>query len=123
MKVVVDMNLSPDWVGVFKEAGWDSAHWSMVGTPSAPDALIMAWAREHGFVVFTHDLDFGALLAATGAAGPSVVQLRCEDTRPANMGALVLTAMKGQGDALRAGALMTIDPRRMRISILPLQTT
>ena len=31
----------------------------------------MAWAREHGFVVFTHDLDFGHLLALTHAAGMS----------------------------------------------------
>jgi len=32
--------------------------------------------------VFTHDLDFGDILAATGAEAPSVIQVRTEDTTP-----------------------------------------
>lgn len=35
----------------------------------------MTWTREHVYVVVTHDLDFSALLAATRAVGPSVIQL------------------------------------------------
>jgi hypothetical protein len=31
---------------------------------------IMTWANGTGHVVFTHDLGFGALLAATDAQGP-----------------------------------------------------
>jgi len=27
MKLLVDMNLSPEWVGVLKEAGWETVHW------------------------------------------------------------------------------------------------
>lgn len=34
----------------------------------------MAYARANGLVVFTHDLDFGVLLALTRGAGPSVLQ-------------------------------------------------
>lgn len=30
-------------------------------------------------VAFTHDLDFSALLAATQATGPSIIQVRAED--------------------------------------------
>ena len=30
--------------------------------------------------MFTHDMDFSALLAVTGAAGPSVLQVRVQDT-------------------------------------------
>jgi len=33
----------------------------------------MSYAQDHGYVVFTHDLDFGTLLALTRARGPSVV--------------------------------------------------
>ena len=39
----------------------------------------MAWARENGYVVFTHDLDFGTLLALTRDAGPSVIQVRTHE--------------------------------------------
>ncbi len=38
MKLVVDMNLSPIWVGHLKEAGIAAVHWSSVGQPDAPDA-------------------------------------------------------------------------------------
>jgi predicted nuclease of predicted toxin-antitoxin system len=73
MKILVDMNLAPDWVPVLQSAGYQAVHWFTVGDPRAPDHDIMAWARTNGYVVFTHDLDFGSLLATTGAAGPSVI--------------------------------------------------
>lgn len=67
LRLVVDVNLSPAWVDALTDAGWDVVHWTTVGDPRAPDQEIMAWAREHGRVVYTHDLDFGTLLALTGA--------------------------------------------------------
>jgi predicted nuclease of predicted toxin-antitoxin system len=36
---------------------------------------IKSWARAHGAIVFTHDLDFGAMLAATKANAPSVIHV------------------------------------------------
>ena len=56
MKLVVDMNLSPEWVKVLVEAGWETIHWSKVGDFHATDIEIMAWAKRNGYVVFTHDL-------------------------------------------------------------------
>jgi predicted nuclease of predicted toxin-antitoxin system len=64
MKLLIDMNLSPDWVSV-SVVGIEAIHWSTVGDPRAPDRTIFAWAKEHSFVVFTNDLDFGAILAAS----------------------------------------------------------
>ena len=65
MKLLVDMNLSPAWAAVLTQAGWETIHWSGVGDLRATDAEIMAWARQRGFVIFTHDLDFGTILALT----------------------------------------------------------
>jgi len=31
MKIVIDMNLSPQWVEVLKTAGYESVHWSDIG--------------------------------------------------------------------------------------------
>ncbi len=67
MNFVIDMNLSPTWVDVFARHGWTAVHWTAVGDPRATDRTILAWAVAHDAVVFTHDLDFGAILAATGA--------------------------------------------------------
>jgi predicted nuclease of predicted toxin-antitoxin system len=33
---------------------------------------IFQWAADHGCIVFTNDLDFTAILAASGAVAPSV---------------------------------------------------
>jgi predicted nuclease of predicted toxin-antitoxin system len=74
MKLLIDMNLPPLWVRFLREAGFEALHWSTIGDPRATDATIMDWARHAGCVVFTHDLDFSALLAATEATGPSVIQ-------------------------------------------------
>ncbi len=82
MKVLVDMSLSPKWREVLERHGCEVRHWAEVGDPRAPDREIMDWARANGFVVFTHDLDFGHLLALTHAAGPSVLQVRAEDVLP-----------------------------------------
>jgi len=69
MRIVIDMNLSPDWCATLAAAGHEAVHWSQVGDPRAPDVTIMAWARDNNRIVLTHDLDFGALLAITSAAG------------------------------------------------------
>ncbi|MCP5523097.1 MAG: DUF5615 family PIN-like protein [Verrucomicrobiales bacterium] len=122
MRILIDMNLSPDWTRVFIENGWQAVHWVDVGSPSAPDRELMEWARNASYVVFTQDLDFGTLLATTGASAPSVVQLRCEDTRPASMSGMVVAALRGQESQLAGGALMTIDPRKMRLTLLPLRS-
>src|SRR5947199_6908810 len=86
IKVVVDMNLSPEWVPFLTQAGWQAVHWSAVGDPRATDATIMAWALANGYAVFTHDLDFGTLLALTHAGGPSVLQVRGQNVLPEDMG-------------------------------------
>ena len=86
MKLIIDMNLSPRWVGVLASVGIEAAHWSTVGAKNAPDSEIMAYARANNHVVLTHDLDFSAILAASHGKKPSVVQIRAEDVSPEIIG-------------------------------------
>jgi predicted nuclease of predicted toxin-antitoxin system len=120
VKLLIDMNLSPEWVGILHEAGWETVHWSSVGEAGAEDAQIMAWARGRGFVVFTHDLDFGTILALTKAEGPSVVQLRAQDITPTGSGPMVTNSLRRFEKELDKGALIVIDEARTRIRVLPL---
>jgi predicted nuclease of predicted toxin-antitoxin system len=120
VKILIDMNLSSTWVGFLQDAGFECVHWSTVGDPRAPDADILAWARENDHVLFTHDMDFGALLAATRAKGPSVLQARVQDTMPNALGPDVLRVLRLRRDALERGALVTIDRARARVRVLPL---
>ena len=73
MKIIIDMNLSPDWVKTLNDVGIEAAHWSTIGLCNAPDDQIMVYATAHGFVVLTNDLDFGTALALTNVPKPSVV--------------------------------------------------
>jgi predicted nuclease of predicted toxin-antitoxin system len=81
----------------------------------------MIWARLHEHIVFTHDLDYGAILHATGATAPSVIQVRTEDVRPEKAADLILRALKTAAPDLLSGALITVDPRKTRLSVLPLR--
>lgn len=119
MKIVIDMNLSPDWVKVLEEAGWASVHWSTVGDMRATDDIIMAWARNNSYVVFTHDLDFGVLLALTQAESPSVIQVRTQDVFPEALANRLVKVLQEHQSALEKGALLTVDEAKARIRILP----
>ena len=121
MKILIDMNLPLRWVQVFIRVGLDAVHWSQVGAPTASDQEIMAWARENGYVVFTHGLDFSALLAATQGKGPSVIQVRTQNILPEAVGDLIIQSLNQFRDELKEGAIMTIDPRRSRVRILPVK--
>jgi predicted nuclease of predicted toxin-antitoxin system len=121
MKILIDMNLPPRWVQVFAGAGWKALHWSQVGAPTASDREIMAWARDNDYVVFTHDLDFSALLATTQGEGPSVIQVRTQNVLPEAIGDLVINSLNQFRNELEKGAIITIDPGRARVRILPLK--
>jgi predicted nuclease of predicted toxin-antitoxin system len=121
MKLLIDMNLSPDWSEVFIKQGWQAVHWSSVGDPRATDQVIMDWARTNSYVVFTHDLDFGTLLALTYARGPSVIQVRAQDIMPATLGDRVVSIVRQYESILERGVLITIDETKARVRILPIQ--
>ncbi|MHB8414925.1 MAG: DUF5615 family PIN-like protein [Acidiferrobacteraceae bacterium] len=121
MKLLVDMNLSPRWTTFLADVGIEATHWSTLGANNAPDSEIVAFARVNDYVVLTHDLDFGAILAATHGEKPSVVQIRAEDVSPDVIGLQVIAALRQMASELEEGALLTVDPSRTRLRVLPLQ--
>jgi predicted nuclease of predicted toxin-antitoxin system len=120
MKLLLDMNLSPRWVELLNKAGFEAVHWSTIGPGGAADVEIMTFARQQGYVLLTHDLDFGAILAATRGQKPSVVQLRSENLSIEVIGRSVIDALHEVATDLDDGALVTIDPGRVRVRVLPL---
>ncbi|KYF75794.1 hypothetical protein BE11_46765 [Sorangium cellulosum] len=121
MKVLVDMNLSPTWAPFLKGEGIEAVHWSTIGDARAQDRELMAWARQGGYIVFTHDLDFSILIATTGASGPSVLQVRTLDPLPGAMGDVVARVLREHADELDRGAIVTLDGTTSRVRILPIR--
>lgn len=120
MKLLLDMNLSPRWIQTLEEQGWVATHWSTVGDSRADDRVIMQWARENGYVVVTHDLDFGSLLAASSAQKPSVIQVRTRGIMPETLAPVLVDALRRYEPALEEGALVVVEPAQERVRILPL---
>jgi len=85
-----------------------------------PDKKTLAWARSNGYMVFTHDLDFGAMLAATKAKYPSVFQIRTQDINPSLLEDLVLSVLAQFQENLMEGALISVDQDMSRVRILPI---
>jgi predicted nuclease of predicted toxin-antitoxin system len=61
-----------------------------------------------------------AILAATNAEKPSVVQIRAVDLTSEALAGPVAIGLAQCQQALAEGALLTIDPARMRLRLLPL---
>ncbi len=120
MKVLIDMNLSPEWATLLNSSQFEAIHWSSVGAANAPDVEIMSWARANGFIVLTHDLDFGTALALTKADGPSVVQVRTQDLMSSRTSQSVINVIRKNEDLLQVGCLIVISESTDRVRVLPL---
>ncbi|TSJ44317.1 hypothetical protein FO440_09105 [Mucilaginibacter corticis] len=120
MKILIDMNLSPEWVQEFKLHKIEAVHWSEVGRFDAPDEIIIDWAVKKDYVIFTHDLDFGTALALTKANRPSVIQVRTQNVTIKNLSAMLFTTLTNYSDLLEKGALIVLDEDKKRIKILPI---
>lgn len=120
MNLLLDMNLSPVLARLLSSHGHDVVHWSEVGDHRATDVTILAWASEAGRVPGTHDLDLGAVLADTEAAGPNVIQIRVQDLLAPETAATIASAIDVASPAIQRGAIVTIHEARSRIRILPL---
>jgi predicted nuclease of predicted toxin-antitoxin system len=115
------MTVSPRFVAMPAEEGFEAAQWSEVGPAPADDIDSVAYARTHDMVVITHDRDFSAILAAANGSKPSVLQIRVADMTPAFLLGPVVAGLRRCSGDLQAGALLTIDIDRQRLRLLPLR--
>lgn len=82
--------------------------------------MIFEWARKNDYVLFNHDMDFGALLAGTQEGAPRVIQVRAQDVMPDHLGPLVIRVLRQYGTLLAKGALITVEEARARVRVLPI---
>jgi predicted nuclease of predicted toxin-antitoxin system len=121
MRILVDMNLTFRWVRFLEEADYPAVHWSTVGSPTSADDEICDYARLHGYVLLTNDLDFPQILAHTHRAAPSVILLRGEPLVPETRGEVLLRAVLHFKQELTEGAILTLDwSDHPRAKLLPL---
>ncbi len=102
--------------------GYEAVHLREQGLERLADAAVLAKAREEGFILLTHDLDFGELIAASGARLPSVIVFRLRNMRPENVNGYLRLIIEEYAETLKKGAILSVTEGRIRIRLLPLRS-
>ena len=121
LRILIDMNLSIQWLLSFSKFGIEAIHWSAVGPSNATDEEITIWARKNQYIIFTHDLDFGTMLALTQENGPSIIQVRGQKILPESLQDTLMDVIRKYETELLKGALLVIDETHSRVRLLPIE--
>ena len=88
---------------------------------SASDRVVMATARKSDRVLVSADTDFGMLLARGRGRQPSVVLLRHGvERRPDLQVRLLRDVLPRVEQVLGRGAVVAVEPLRVRVRLLPI---
>ena len=120
MKFLADMGISPKTVSFLRDLGHQAVHLHEEGLGRLSDSEILEKARREESIVLTHDLDFGDLLAASGAQLPAVVIFRLRNMRPERVNLYLQNIITHHAKALDHGAVATVAEGGVRIRRLPL---
>jgi predicted nuclease of predicted toxin-antitoxin system len=114
------MNLPPILAKMLCGEGFDAQHWHVIGAQNAPDTELLFYARHNDAILLTCDLDFTALMFATNARKPSIIQVRVQGGNTHELAILLTKMLNNFREELEKGAILTLDPRRARVRLLPL---
>lgn len=120
MKFIADMGISPKTVSYLQDLGYQAVHLHQQGLDRLTDSEILEKARHEESILLTHDLDFGDLLAASGAQLPSVIIFRLRNMRPERVNVRLQDVITRYSEVLTHGAIITITEAGARIRQLPL---
>ena len=121
MKFLIDNALPPALADLLQQAGHDAIHVRSIGLQHADDDAIFDRGAVEGRIVVTADADFGTLLAARSSRQPSVIQFRGEGSRkPDALARTLLANLPQLVDALANGSIVTFEPARVRVRLLPI---
>jgi predicted nuclease of predicted toxin-antitoxin system len=122
MKFLLDMGISPEMSSILRGFGHDAVHLHEEGLDTLLDPAILEKARDQGYILLTHDLDFADLVAASGARLPSVVIFRLRNMRPEHVAKYIERILTQSGKALEEGAILSVTEGLIRVRLLPLDS-
>lgn len=123
MRFLADMGISPQSVAFLQGLGQDAEHLHAQGLDRLDDSAILAKAREEGRILLTHDLDFGELIAASGARLPSMIIFRLRNMRPERVNRYLESIVTQHRELLEQGAIISVAEGQIRVRVLPLETS
>jgi predicted nuclease of predicted toxin-antitoxin system len=121
MRFLIDNALSPVVAEGLRQADHDAIHVRDLGLAAADDETIFEHADRDQRVIVSADTDFGTILALRNAARPSVILFRGATPRnPIGQVKLLLANLREIAPSVERGAVVVLEPQRIRIRTLPM---
>ena len=121
MRFLIDNALSPVVAEGLRQADHDAIHVRDLGLAAADDETIFEHADRDQRVIVSADTDFSTILALRNAARPSVILFRGATPRnPIGQVKLLLANLREIAPSVERGAVVVLEPQRIRIRTLPM---
>ena len=112
MRALLDACVWGGALGIVRAAGHDAV-WAGDWIEDPGDPEIIARAAQEGRILITLDKDFGELAVVHQAPHGGIVRL--VGFRAADQGPKVVEILKSYGSELERGAIVTVEPGRVRV--------
>ena len=119
MKFLGDIPIGRSTIEMLRELGHDAVRAADRLSPMASDRELVELAVREERIILCFDLDFSAIVAATGQCRPSVVTFRTFRRSATEVNARLQQALNELKDDLPKGVLVTIEDARIRVRPLP----
>ena len=120
LRLILDQGIPRDAAEFLRQLGYDCTHVGELQMSRASDEEILAWSRKQDAVIVTLDADFHAILAVSGASGPSVIRIRIEGLGAQAMVELLSHVLAVYSSHLKRGALITVKSHKITHHRLPI---
>jgi len=120
MRLVLDQGVPRDAAALLRSLGHDCIHVGEIGMSKAADEEILAFSLGKHAVVVTLDADFHAILAVSGAQGPSVIRMRVQGLDAPEVVEVVRRVLGSFEAELKRGSLITVKALKTTCRRLPI---
>ena len=120
MRLVLDQVVPHDAAALPRSLGYDCMHVGEIGMSKAADEEILAFSLGRNAVVVTLDADFHAILAVSGAQGPSVIRMRLQGLGAPEVVEVVRKVLASFEAELKRGSLITVKALKTTCHRLPI---
>jgi predicted nuclease of predicted toxin-antitoxin system len=117
MKLLLDQGLPRSAVFYLEKKRVSSVHAGDCGLATAADSTILSRAREENWTIVTLDADFHAQLVLSGARNPSLIRIRIEGLRGAEIADLIDEVLRACKTDLEEGSVTESGIRIRRIPL------
>jgi predicted nuclease of predicted toxin-antitoxin system len=108
LRLLANMNISPETVSALREKGIDVVRVSQILAMTSSDREILELARRENRIVVTQDLDFSSLLALGGFNRTSLIILRMTVSDPEAVTRKLLDLLPELQDMLAKGCAVSV---------------